>query len=245
MSQTLIPTPSTPSPSSSSSSSLFSNLTIPHSSLHSKLRISQPTRVRPIRSRQPRLLSSRNSGSADNPRWSLSGMTALVTGGTRGIGHAIVEELAGLGATVHTCCRNSSELDVCLREWDNLGFGVTGSVCDVSVRVQREELVGTVSSVFDGKLNILINNVGTNIRKPMVDFTAEEFSTLMLTNFESVFHISQLAYQPLKASGFGSIVFTSSVTGFLSLKSMSVQGATKEQSINSLKVWLVSGRKII
>ncbi|KAG7946892.1 hypothetical protein I3843_14G066000 [Carya illinoinensis] len=173
MSQTLIPTPSTPSPSSSSSSSLFSNLTIPHSSLHSKLRISQPTRVRPIRSRQPRLLSSRNSGSADNPRWSLSGMTALVTGGTRGIGHAIVEELAGLGATVHTCCRNSSELDVCLREWDNLGFGVTGSVCDVSVRVQREELVGTVSSVFDGKLNIL------------------------------------------------------------------------EQSINSLKVWLVSGRKII
>lgn len=61
----------------------------------------------------------------------------------------------------------------------------------------------------------------------MVDFTAEEFSTLMSTNFESVFHISQLAYQPLKASGFGSIVFTSSVTGFLSLKSMSVQGATK------------------
>ncbi|KAG6629165.1 tropinone reductase homolog At5g06060-like [Carya illinoinensis] len=233
MSQTLIPTPPTPSPSSSSSSSLFSNLTIPQSSLHSKLRISQPTRVRPIRSRQPRLLSSRNSGPTDNPRWSLSGMTALVTGGTRGMGHAIVEELAGLGATVHTCCRNSSELDVCLREWDNLGFGVTGSVCDVSVRVQREELVGTVSSVFDGKLNILINNVGTNIRKPMVDFTAEEFSTLMSTNFESVFHISQLAYQPLKASGFGSIVFTSSVTGFLSLKSMSVQGATKG-AINQL-----------
>ncbi|KAF5470509.1 hypothetical protein F2P56_011015 [Juglans regia] len=233
MSQTLIPTPPTPSPSSPSSSSLFSNLTIPHSSLHSKLRISQPTRLRPIRSQQPRLLSSRNSGPTDNPRWSLSGMTALVTGGTRGIGHAIVEELAGLGATVHTCCRNSSELDVCLREWDNLGFGVTGSVCDVSVRVQREELMGTVSSVFDGKLNILINNVGTNIRKPMVDFTADEFSTLMSTNFESVFHISQLAYQPLKASGFGSIVFTSSVTGFVSLKSMSVHGATKG-AINQL-----------
>lgn len=70
-----------------------------------------------------------------------------------------MEKLAGLGATVHTCCRNSSELDVCLREWDNLGFGVTGSVCDVSVRVQREELVGTVSSVFDGKLNILVSKL--------------------------------------------------------------------------------------
>ena len=60
-----------------------------------------------------------------------------------------------------------------------------------------------------------------------MDFTAGEFSTLMATNFESVFHISQLAYPPLKASGVGSIVFTSSVSGFVSLKSMSVQGATK------------------
>lgn len=41
-------------------------------------------------------------------------MTALVTGGTKGIGHAIVEELAGLGATVHTCARNEAELNACL-----------------------------------------------------------------------------------------------------------------------------------
>jgi Tropinone reductase 1 len=61
----------------------------------------------------------------------------------------------------------------------------------------------------------------------VVDFTAEEFSTLMATNFESVFHISQLAYQLLKASGVGSVVFMSSVSGFVSLKSMSVQSATK------------------
>ena len=39
----------------------------------------------------------------------------------------------GFGARVYTCCRNESELDGCLNEWDNFGFGVTGSVCDVSV----------------------------------------------------------------------------------------------------------------
>lgn len=61
----------------------------------------------------------------------------------------------------------------------------------------------------------------------MVEFTPEEFSTLMATNFESAFHISQLAYPLLKASGEGSVVFTSSVSGFVSLKSMSVHGATK------------------
>lgn len=75
-----------------------------------------------------------------------------------------------------------------------------------------------------------VNNVGTNIRKPMVEFTSEEFAKLFATNFESVFHMSQLAYPLLKASGTGSVVFTSSVSGFVSLKSMSVHGATKGSS---------------
>lgn len=76
-------------------------------------------------------------------------------------------------------------------------------------------------------LNQLVNNVGTNIRKPVAKITYEEFSTLMATNFESFLHLSQLAYPLLKASKAGSIVFTSSVSGFVSLKSMSVQGATE------------------
>ncbi|KAJ0021739.1 hypothetical protein Pint_32741 [Pistacia integerrima] len=161
--------------------------------------------------------------------------TQMVSSGQDRFSHrrAIVEELVGFGARVHTCSRNESELNKCLRDWNGLGFQVTGSVCDVSVRDQRESLMESASSLFDGKLNILINNVGTNIRKPMVEFTAEEFSTLMATNFESVFNLSQLSYPLLKASGAGSVVFTSSVSGFVSLKNMSVQGSTKG-AINQL-----------
>ncbi|RVX13808.1 Tropinone reductase-like [Vitis vinifera] len=167
------------------------------------------------------------NGGFSSSGWSLRGTTALVTGGTRGIGYAVVEELAGLGSTVHTCSRNEAELDKCLREWHAKGFAVTGSVCDGSDRAQREQLMEKVSSIFNGKLNILINNVGTNIRKPTVDFTAAEYSTIMTTNLESAYHLCQLAHPLLKASGAGSIVFISSVAGVVSLGTGSIYAATK------------------
>ncbi|KAB1225794.1 hypothetical protein CJ030_MR1G026806 [Morella rubra] len=132
-------------------------------------------------------------------RWSLEGMTALVTGGTKGIGHAVVEELASLGATVHTCSRNKDQLNECLRAWKIKGFRVTGS----------------------------INNVGTNIKKTTREYTAEDFSFLMSTNLESAFHLCQLAYPLLRASGAGSIVFISSVAGQVSVPAASMYCATK------------------
>nr|XP_023918939.1 senescence-associated protein 13-like [Quercus suber]POF02306.1 isoform 2 of senescence-associated protein 13 [Quercus suber] len=139
-------------------------------------------------------------------RWSLLGMTALVTGGTQGIWHAVVEELAGPGAKVHTCSRNEAYLNACLHDWEIKGFQVTGSVCDVMSCGERVTLMDTVSSVFSRRLNILIYNVGTNIWKLTVDYTAEEFSTVMTTNLESAYHLCQLAHPLLKASGVGSIV---------------------------------------
>lgn len=71
--------------------------------------------------------------------------------------YAIVEELAALGAVVHTCSRNQAEINERLQEWQSKGFKVSGSVCDLSSREQREKLMETVSSVFYGKLNILVS----------------------------------------------------------------------------------------
>ncbi|XP_010557237.1 PREDICTED: tropinone reductase homolog At2g29330-like [Tarenaya hassleriana] len=159
--------------------------------------------------------------------WSLRGMTALVTGGTKGIGSAVVEELAGFGARVHACARNESLLNECLREWQTKGLQVTGSVCDVSCRSERQKLMQTVSSLFRGKLNLLINNVGTVLPKPTTEYTAEDFSFLMRTNFESSYHLCQLAYPLLKALGSGSIVFNSSSGGIVSCILGSIYGPTK------------------
>ncbi|ESQ33379.1 hypothetical protein EUTSA_v10009611mg [Eutrema salsugineum] len=167
------------------------------------------------------------AGEEQRRRWSLQGKTALVTGGTKGIGHAIVEELAGFGAIIHTCARDESQLNECLSEWKKKGFQVTGSVCDASSWTEREKLMQTVSSLFDAKLSILINNVGAIRSKPTMEHTAEDFSFHISTNLESAYHFSQLAHPLLKASGFGNIGFISSVAGVVSLNVGSVYSATK------------------
>ncbi|XP_006846353.2 tropinone reductase homolog At5g06060 isoform X3 [Amborella trichopoda] len=160
-------------------------------------------------------------------RWSLRCMTALVTGGTKGIGRAIVEELAGLGASVYTCARNEGELNQCLHEWKRMGLNVHGLVCDLSSKPNREKLIESVSAHFKGKLNILVNNVGTCITKPTVEYTAEELSFVMETNFGSAFHMCQLSHPLLKSTGVGSIVFVSSVAGVVAVDVGTPYAATK------------------
>ncbi|XP_047326334.1 tropinone reductase homolog [Impatiens glandulifera] len=173
-------------------------------------------------------------------RWSLKGMTALVTGGTRGIGYAIVEELAGFGAIVHTCSRNKNELNERIQEWKEKGFNVSGSVCDLSSKNQREDLMATVSSIFDGKLNILVNNAATIMLKWATEYSKDDFSNLIGANLESPYHMCQIAYPFLKkASASGgncsssSVIFISSVAGLRAMPGLSTYAATKG-AINQL-----------
>lgn len=71
------------------------------------------------------------------------------------LSYAVVEELCKFGATVHTCARKEADL----REWQAKGFRVTGSTCDVSSPAEREKFMTEVSSVFGGKLDILVSTV--------------------------------------------------------------------------------------
>lgn len=88
-----------------------------------------------------------------------------------GIGRAVVEELAGLGARVFTCARNAEDLAALLEHCSSAGWDVQGISADVSKAEDRQRLMQAVSDAFGGRLNCLFNNVGTNIRKPTVEFT--------------------------------------------------------------------------
>ncbi|WVZ50062.1 hypothetical protein U9M48_001356, partial [Paspalum notatum var. saurae] len=180
------------------------------------------------------------AAAAGKRRWSLAGATALVTGGSRGIGRAIVEELAGLGARVHTCARSAADLEECRRRWAEKGLRVTVSACDVGVRADRERLVNTVRAAFDGKLDILVNNAGQVVFKAAAEYTAEEYSRLMAVNLEACFHLSQLAHPLLlnaaaaaasiaagAGAGGSSVVNVSSIAGMLAYDGLMLHGVVK------------------
>ncbi|KAG8090266.1 hypothetical protein GUJ93_ZPchr0011g26958 [Zizania palustris] len=189
-------------------------------------------------------------------RWTLAGATALVTGGSKGIGHAIVEELAGFGARVHTCARNAAELEACRLRWEEKNLRVTVSVCDVSVRAEREKLMAAVEENFGGRLDILVNNAGQVMFKAAAEGTGdgEDFARLMATNLESSFHLSQLAHPLLlhaAAAGGGgstSVVHISSITGSVGIPSLAIYSMTKggmNQLTRSLAVeWAHDGIRV-
>ena len=179
--------------------------------------------------------STIDPSTADASFWQLpAGSTALVTGGTKGIGKAVVEELAGrqFGMHVLTCARNAQDLDRCLAEWRAEGLKVQGVVADVSTPQGRAHLLETLRTWLNGKpLDALINNVGTNIRKPSIEYTDEDLHFLWQTNYESMFALTNACHPYLKRKPTdersSSVVNIGSVAGVTCMKSGCIYASTK------------------
>lgn len=159
-------------------------------------------------------------------RWNLEGKRALITGGTKGIGLAIAEEFLSLGAEIIVVARNKELIDEKLNDWKNKGYSAFGIARDLSSEKEREELLQEVTKIWDS-FNILINNVGTNIRKKTVDFTTEEYMKVLNTNMIASFELCRLFSKKLKNSSNGSVVNITSVAGLTHLKTGSPYGMSK------------------
>lgn len=156
-------------------------------------------------------------------------------GGTKGIGKAIVEELAQKGSHVLTCSRNAVELEQCVEDWKTQGLDVTGVTADVSTKEGREELMNEIHNWLESKkksktLDILVNNVGTNIRKPSVEYTPEDIEKVWNTNFHSMFALTVACHPLLKRKSgqlSSSVVNIGSVAGVTCMKSGTPYSGTK------------------
>ncbi|QIP16034.1 SDR family oxidoreductase [Spirosoma aureum] len=167
----------------------------------------------------------------NQPLWSLSGQRALVTGGTKGIGEAIVRQFLDLGAAVFIVARNNELLQKQLVEYRQQGHTVEGIAADVSQPGVAAQVIEAVQTKWN-RLDILVNNAGTNIRKPTAEYSPTEYDYILNTNLRSAYELSQAGYPLLKvaengSSGQSKIIFVSSVSGLTHTSSGSLYGMTK------------------
>lgn len=151
--------------------------------------------------------------------WNLEGKTALITGGTKGIGKAVNEEFLQLGAKTIIVSRSKADIERLVANYQKQELDCRGIAADVGSEEGRVEVVNFLEEHFDS-LNVLVNNAGVNIRKSTQDYSLEDLHKIMAINVESAFDLSRKVYSSLKSAGNGSVINVSSIT------SMSVVGTS-------------------
>ena len=142
----------------------------------------------------------------------LNGKTAIVTGGTRGIGFSIVKKFLENGANVAIAGSRQETVEKALAKLTEYGDRVMGIWPDLCNPDQVAEAFASVKERF-GSLDILANNAGLSSRTSLYDYTLEEFTKLVDLNVTAVFVCSQAAARIMKPQGGGVILNTSSMVG--------------------------------
>jgi len=156
----------------------------------------------------------------------LNGKVALITGASKGLGKAMALALAGAGATVALVSRNLEQLNASARAVQDAGGKARVFQADVSLEDQVRRLQRDVAAAL-GRVDILINNAGINVRKPLVDFTLDEWNRVLATNLTSVFLMCRSFVPHMKGSGYGRIINMTSIMSWVSLPGRTAYSASK------------------
>lgn len=154
-------------------------------------------------------------------QFSLKGKTAIVIGGSKGLGRGMAEGLAASGADVVICSRKQADLDIAAVEISQATEGnAVGIAADVSTQSGVTKLVDAVAEKF-GHIDILINSAGLNIRKPALEFTEEDWDAVQNVQIKSVFFTCQAVARHMIEKGIqGKIINIASLSSVLGLKNM-------------------------
>lgn len=170
------------------------------------------------------------------PSFDLTGQKALVTGGSKGIGLAIAAGLAHAGAKVLITGRDETVLKEAADEMKALKLDVSWKSADVTSKQAVSELFEFIDADFGG-VDILVNNVGMNIRKPLVEVEEEDWDLVLGTNLKGIFLVGQQAAKRMIGQKSGCIINISSIMGQVG-NPLQTSYAASKGGINQLtKVW--------
>ncbi len=169
------------------------------------------------------------------PDYDLTGKVAIVTGGTKGLGYGIVMALAYYGAKVVVTSRHQDDCDKVAKEVVDMGGEAIGIKTDVQVKAELDSLIEKTVGKY-GKLDIMINNAGVAVTKPMLEMTEADYDTVLDSNLRSVyFGSAAAAKQMIKQGNGGRIINMASMGGLVGTKNISTYGASKAAVLNLTK----------
>jgi NAD(P)-dependent dehydrogenase (short-subunit alcohol dehydrogenase family) len=156
----------------------------------------------------------------------LKGRTAVITGGSRGLGEAMAKALAGSGAQIALVARDRTRLEQVRGD-----IAANGGVAELFVAdVTREDDVARMAEEIKmrfGNPQILINSAGINIRKNLVDFTLEEFRSVLDASLISTFLMCRALVPGMRGTGYGRILNMSSIMSHVSLAGRTAYSSAK------------------
>jgi gluconate 5-dehydrogenase len=176
--------------------------------------------------------------------FSLAGRTALVTGSSRGLGRAMAEGLGRAGAKVFINGTNAARVDEAVAAMREQGLAAEGAVFDIT----DEAAITSAFAKFDAAgvaIDILINNAGIQLRKPMVELTTAEWHKVIDTNLTSAFVVGREAARRMIPRGHGKVINIGSLTSALARATVApytvAKGGIKMLTQAMAAEWAASG----
>jgi NAD(P)-dependent dehydrogenase (short-subunit alcohol dehydrogenase family) len=156
----------------------------------------------------------------------LTGRTAIITGGSRGLGEAMAKALSEAGAKIALVARDSKRLEQVRDAIAEKGGTAEFFIADVTQEEQVARITEAVTQRF-GPPQILINNAGINIRKNLVDYSLEEFRSVLDSSLISTFLMCRAFVPGMKGSGYGRILNMTSIMSHVSLPERTAYSSAK------------------
>lgn len=161
----------------------------------------------------------------------LEGKVALITGGGSGLGYAMAKCMTEAGARVIIAGRRQRQLDEAAQ---SIGPLAKGYVFDVT---QTSGAAGFISDIIknDGGIDVLINNAGNHLKKPVEQMTIADVQSVMDVHVLGAYALTQAVIPAMRARGGGSVIFISSMTAFIGMTNVTAYSAAKSAVLGLTK----------
>jgi NAD(P)-dependent dehydrogenase (short-subunit alcohol dehydrogenase family) len=156
----------------------------------------------------------------------LKGKSAVVVGGTSGIGRAIALGLAEAGADVAPTSRRVEQVEATAREVEALGRRALRATSDVTDRASLEKVLDAALKSF-GKVDILVNSAGRTKRAPTIDFSEQDWNDILETNLTGILRACQVFGRHMAEHRYGRIINIASIGSFLGIFEVAAYSASK------------------